>query len=156
MDGAPPCDSTAPMSQRPPAGCGRVMPRWSLTVQALPPLPGRVGLPALMAGLPGSRPNVRVALPFEANGASCASCPMMLPMVVPVIVQPAVLLIRLYPVEVSVPPQSFGVPTNVLPEKMVLEAVTKPSNPAPNPPAALVPAILPAMVLLFKVTLMAP
>ena len=75
--------STAPISTVPPGGWGLATPRWS--VAGAPALS-----PALMTGLPVCGKCVCVAPPLSASGPSSGFCPVMLPVVMPAIVQPVV------------------------------------------------------------------
>src|SRR5262245_46484774 len=63
----PVVNSYAPMSQRPPLGCGRGVPRWSTDGG------GQLMLPASMAGLPGKRASVIVGPQLSCSGPSIGS-----------------------------------------------------------------------------------
>ena len=84
-----PVRSTAPISHAAPSGLGK--PRWSSAAQAVPPLPGEAGFPASTAGLPSARACVNVAPPLSVKTPSLGSWPVTLPVVSPVMLQPAVL-----------------------------------------------------------------
>lgn len=83
------------MSTTRPAPLKRLAPRWSVG-RGSPPAPlASALLPASSAGLFASSAWVRVGPPLSASGPSFGSCPVMLCAVVPLMVAPAVLPIRL-------------------------------------------------------------
>src|SRR5205823_5361162 len=104
--------SKAPMSQRGP--CGRETPRWSMAAHALGEMSDVEVLPASIAGLTpvqlasGTPAAVHSAWVwvgpplFCKTGTRRGSCPRILPVVVPPILQPLVLRMRLKPSELNV------------------------------------------------------
>src|SRR5262249_9537297 len=119
------------MSQRGPTG--RATPRWSVASHAPSPLPGDAGLPASIAGLPGSSAWLSVGPSLSPRGPSFGSAPVMSPVAFPVIVQFRASWIRLQPADVRVPTQTArGVTSETFPAMIELATLRLASIPAPN------------------------
>jgi len=102
--------STAPISHRPPDGCGRASPRWSVASHAIPPLPAGAGLP-VFSGRARRNERMRecrsaIVLQRPNHGVP----PVMLPVGSPTMTQPFVLSTKLYPCDVRTPEQSGASP----------------------------------------------
>ena len=125
--------STAPISQikLPAPSTGRVTPRWSVTSQAPPPLPGADGLPASIAGLPTSNVYVEVGPPLFVSAPSRALIgALLLPNrspVPPLKLQPLT-PIKLWPPEMILPSQSgrLLLPVVIFPAIMLFATLTLP------------------------------
>src|SRR5947209_8840283 len=133
------------MSQTPPAGCGRVTPRWSVAGQPL-------FEPALIAGLPSKSAIVSVGPPLSCSGPR-TGLPVMSPfelltvkqLSVPCRLFPASVPLLLLQSEVVVSPEALF--ATIVLKKLTLAASSH--TPPPSPPDE-----LPATVSLMNVTLL--